>query len=108
MDEAISTDEKWEKKQKEKKKRIDKLKKMLPNNKVIGELNGTKIEEKRNSGKWDLIDDIVWAARDAYLEEGLSFDEAVTQLKAALDGAVKICKKKSDPEYEELEELAKN
>lgn len=83
----------WKKRQEKKRKMIDQLKKKLPKNTVVQEMHGDSEQKRKDeSGYWELVDQVSWAARDAYMEEGLSFSEAVGQLKEALDVCVEMCK----------------
>lgn len=83
----------WKEREEKERKKVDALKKKLPKNKVVQEMSGSEQKEKHKSGEWDLVDKVVWAARDAYFEEGLSYEEAISQLKEALDACVELSNK---------------
>lgn len=104
----------WKKREEMRQKRIDKLKAKLPGNQVVKEISGGKAqEEKRESGKWELVDSVLWAGREAYFEEGLSLEQTVNQMKEALDAVVEICKNDKDyndesEEYKRMKEIARS
>lgn len=113
--ESADSEKEYKKRELKRRKRIDQLKSKAGSNSVLAEVSGGSDEKKKyDEGKWSLVQEVCWAAREAYVEKDNDFETVIEDLKSALDSVVEICKKdykadsKESKEYNDMKELAKS
>ena len=93
----------WKKREEMKKKHMDALSKMLPNNSILKsvseeEQEKMRMEKMEKRGDWSIVHDLVWAAEKSCREDGCDFDKTMGDLIDALKMHRQMCKDAKKPE----------
>lgn len=99
MDEMIASDNEWKKKQALRQKFAQLIADKLPNNSVAQEMSPAEEDkEKSNYDQWDVVDSLVNAAREVFMEGDADFASSIKDLCEALNMCLSIIKDNKKPQ----------